>query len=288
MPPVVETNVSHHTVWQALTGELPPLQLRPAAVGRATLDSRDVAPGDLFFALVGQSHDGHAFIPAALNNGAMIVVCEERGREAARFAGAAVIDCTQTRWTLHAELPGNLSPETPLVYIVDSAEGGLQQLGGFQRLHRSDQALRVIGITGSVGKTSTKELTTDVMQSPFSHVGDSGQPEQRTRVAAYLAGLEYGTNVQCWKWACMDLGEIRAPLPCWVARTSASSPMVGPVHLSRLGTIERIAQAKAELPAVAAACGRRRASPSSTGTIDHVKAMASSHDVRGLSLRYDT
>ena len=81
MRPVIETKITHHTIWQALTGQLPPLPLRPLPIKRATLDSREVGQGDLFIAWGGENTDGHKYIGQALQQGACAIICEERGRQ---------------------------------------------------------------------------------------------------------------------------------------------------------------------------------------------------------------
>ena len=130
--PVVATQITQHTLWTALSGEVPPLSLRPAPISRAVLDSRDAGHGDLFIALSGQNSDGHTYLAAALANGACAAIAEERGRAAALDAGAAVVDCTRGRWALNASLPAAYHSEQPLVYLVDNSALALQQVGAFQ------------------------------------------------------------------------------------------------------------------------------------------------------------
>ncbi|MFN3335092.1 MAG: Mur ligase domain-containing protein, partial [Caldilinea sp.] len=166
--PYPPTSITQHTLWTALTGDIPPLRLPAAPIAHAALDSRDVRPGDLFVALLGPNTDGHAYIGAALSNGAQAVIIEERGREAARVAGAITIDCTRGRWALYAELPERYQPGMVLAYVVDDSVQAIQKVGSFQRAHRTNSALKVVGVTGSVGKTSTKELTANVLRQRFA------------------------------------------------------------------------------------------------------------------------
>ncbi len=246
--PVVATHITQHTLWTALSGEIPPLKLRATPIANAVLDSRDARPGDLFVALVGQNTDGHTFIPAALANGAAAAIAEERGRAAAVQAGAAVVDCTRGRWSLTAALPDGYRGEQPLVYLVDDSTLALQQVGAFQRLHRANSRLRVIGITGSVGKTSTKELTSGVMRQRFRTLAAQGNLNNEQGLPLTLLGL--GPDIECavLEMGMYGLGEIDRL--CTLGRPHVGIVTnVGPVHLSRLGSIERIAQAKSELPA---------------------------------------
>lgn len=246
MPPTVATKITHHTVWQALTGELPPMQLKATPVPQATLDSRDVMPGDLFVALAGQQTDGHAYIGSALDRGAQIVICEERGRTMAQEHGAAIIDCTQggvpeVQWTPDASTPLSVA------YLVADVVDGLQRVGGFQRLHRTDASLRVIGITGSVGKTSTKELTAAVMRRRYRTLANQGNLNSEQGLPLTLLGLSHEHERAILEMGMYGLGEIDRL--CLLARPHVGVVTnVGPSHLSRLGTMERIAQAKGELP----------------------------------------
>ena len=244
--PNTGTRITQHTVWTAVTGEVPPLIVQPVPLARATLDSRDVQPGDLFVALAGQHTDGHNFIAAALYRGAQAVIAEERGRAVAQQAGVAVVDCTKGRWALRAAVPAAYRSGQPIVYIVDGSVVALQHVGAFQRLHRANPALRVIGVTGSVGKTSTKELTASVLRQRFETLASQGNLNNEQGLPLTLLGLGAEIERAVLEMGMYDLGEIERL--CALARPQIGIVTnVGPVHLSRLGTIERIAQAKAEL-----------------------------------------
>lgn len=245
MRPIVETRVTHHTLWQALTGDIPPLSLPPLPIGRAVLDSRDVAPGDLFVAFVGQATDGHNFVGAALAQGARAVICEARAREQATAQGAMIIDCTAGRVDTSA-LPARIDAETALVYLVNRSLDAFQRAGAFQRIHRCSPDLTVVGITGSVGKTSTKELAAAVLRQRYRTLHSRGNLNggQGLPFALLELGPEHERAVL--EIAMYEMGEIRTQ--CVLARPRIGIVTnVGPVHLERLGAIERIAQAKAEL-----------------------------------------
>ncbi len=215
--PAVITHITQHTLWTALSGEIPPLAVPATPIGRAVIDSRDVAAGDLFVALVGQNADGHQYLPPALANGAGAVIVEERGRTAALQAGAAVVDCTRGRWSLTAKLPENYQPKQQIAYVVDDSAQALQQVGAFQRLHRTNENLRVIGITGSVGKTSTKELTAGVMRQRFRTLASQGNLNNEQGLPLTLLGLGRTRSVPCSRWACTISAKLiafaRSPAP---------------------------------------------------------------------------
>ena len=246
MPPVVKTWITQHTIWQALTGQLPPLNLRPVPIASATLDSRTVGKHDLFIALRGLETDGHEYIRQALDLGAGAVICEERARSSVSGTGATTVDCTAGRWALQASIPEDHRANGPLVYIVDDSVKALQLVGGFQRYHGSRRDLRVIGVTGSVGKTSTKELAASVLSRCYDTLSNQGNLNNEQGLPLTLLGLGLNHERAVLEMGMYALGEIRDL--CALARPQVGIiTNIGPSHLSRLGSMEKIAQAKAEL-----------------------------------------
>lgn len=250
MTPAVATRITQHTLWQALTGDLPPLALPPNPIGHASLDSRTIEPGGLFVALPGQNTDGHLYIGQALANGAQAVICEERGRRQAEEAGAVVLDCrgpgaeeSIAHWK---GAPPNTLAGRQIVYVVQNAVRSLQLAGGFQRVHHSHPDLKVIGITGSVGKTSTKELVAAVVGQRYVTMHNRGNLNSEQGLPLTLLQLGPEDERAVLEMAMYDVGEIETL--CQLARPQIGViTNVGVSHLSRLGAIERIAQAKAEL-----------------------------------------
>ncbi len=246
MRPVIATQITQHTLWQALTGQTPPLALPAKPIQHAVLDNRDTTMGDLFVAFAGRHTDGHFFIGDALRRGAQAVICEEQGQDQARAQGAALVDCTVGRWALSATLPAGYQPHVPLAYIVDDATLALQKVGAFQRIHRCHPNLRLIGVTGSVGKTSTKELATAVLQQRYKILHNLGSLNSEQGLPFTLLGLGIHHERAVLEMGMYDIGEIRTL--CTLARPHVGIVTnIGPSHLERLGTMERIMQAKAEL-----------------------------------------
>ena len=260
--PYVETFITQHTLWQALTGTPPPQALTPRPIGCAVLDSRDVEAGSLFIAFSGARTDGHRFIGQALAGGADAVICEERGLDQLRATDALLVDC---RGRLgegeekkeESDQPNSARPRLcfpsaqfepgrAIAYIVPDANTALQAAGIFQRLHRTRPDLRVIGVTGSVGKTSTKELAASVLAQRYRTHHNTGNLNSEQGLPLALLGLHTSHERTVLEMGMYDLGEIR--LLCSLARPQVGVVTnVGPTHLERLGTIDRIAQAKAEL-----------------------------------------
>lgn len=186
------------------------------------IDSRAVEPGDLFVAVRGEVHDGHRFVPDAVARGAAGAIVAA-GR-AAEFAALGV--------------PLVEAPDT-LVALSALATSWRAKYG---------PAVRVVGITGSVGKSSTKELAAAllgryrrVLKSPKSYNNEFGLPLSvlLLRPETEVALLEMGTY---------GPGELTALAA--IARPDVTVVTnVGHSHLERMGTQEAIAAAKGELVA---------------------------------------
>jgi len=197
-------------------------EIASATVGRAsaafevtgvTFDSREVGPGDLFVAMPGTVHDGHRFVDAAFAAGA---------------AGAVVAH-----------------PVSGPHVLVDDVFEALQALG---RASRERSKATILGVTGSVGKTSTKEALFaaldrnrpgKVHRSVKSYNNHTGVPLSLARMArdAEFAVLEMGMN---------NAGEIAA-LTRQVRPHVALITAIAPAHIENLGSEEAIADAKAEI-----------------------------------------
>ena len=192
---------------------------------RAVIDSREVGEGDLFVGLPGERADGGEFGAAALRDRAWgILVGTQWGRELAaqRKAGAAL---DGAGWILGAA--------DPLASLQALARGWRDELGA-----------RVVGITGSTGKTSVKDvckalLPAQVQASPENYNTEIGLP------LAILAAPEK-TDVLVLEMAMRGPGQI-AELCAIAAPDVGVITNVGPVHIELLGSVEAIAAAKAEI-----------------------------------------
>jgi UDP-N-acetylmuramoyl-tripeptide--D-alanyl-D-alanine ligase len=197
----------------------------PDGPGRAVIDSRDVREGDLFVGLPGERFDGGEFGAEALRRGAWgILVATQWGRELAmqRNVGAGGQD---GGWVLGAADP-------------------LASLQSLARAWREQLACPVVGITGSTGKTSVKDvcralLPGEVHASPENYNTEIGMP------LAMLSAPE-GTDVLVLEMGMRGPGQI-AEL-CAIAEPDvAVITNIGPVHVELLGSIEAIAATKAEI-----------------------------------------
>ena len=201
------------------------------AVSTFVVDSRQAVAGSVFIVFHGEHVDGHEFVADAFDRGAMAALVE---RSLPGEAWATL----DTR-TGRVELPERL----PVVIIVDDTLRALQQIAAHWRAQFD---VRVIGITGSVGKTSTKELTAAVLSQRYRTLKSEGNQNNEIGVPLTLLNLRAYHERAVIEMGMYAQGEI--DLLCELARPVIGVvTMIGPAHLERLGSIEAIVAAKQEL-----------------------------------------
>ncbi|HLB22308.1 MAG TPA: UDP-N-acetylmuramoyl-tripeptide--D-alanyl-D-alanine ligase [Solirubrobacteraceae bacterium] len=208
-----------------------------AGPSAATIDSRAVARGELFVGLRGERTDGGEHAGAALRAGAWGVLVSP---EHAGSAAAAAADVTR----VGAQTGAVLAHPEPLA--------GLQALALAWRHELGSRGAKVVGVTGSTGKTSTKDILAALVGTQRRV---AASPENRnTEIGLPLAMLAApaDTQVLVLEMAMRGSGQI-AELTAIAEPDVGLIVNVGPVHLELLGTIEAIAAAKAELIAGMAA-----------------------------------
>jgi len=227
-------------IWAALCGKPPPPDLPAREMSAFVIDSRQAQEGSCFVALRGEQHDGHDFIADALQRGAAVIIAEPRGREGVRGYGLGVnlIDTTKDCSTLPSPLASR-----PFVFIVANSLGGLQRVAAHWR---SQFNPRVVGITGSVGKSTSKEMIATVLQQRYPTLKNPGNLNNEIGLPLTVLQLRGVHERAVLEMGMYDLGEI-AELAAIARPQVGVITNVGPTHLERLGTLERIAQAKAEL-----------------------------------------
>ncbi len=202
-------------------------------VGRVVIDSREVKPGSLFIALRGEQRDGHDFILAAVAAGAVAVIAE---RAPVGFPGP-VLDP-------NSPIPEPFPIAAPVCLLVPSSLLALQSAA---RYWRRQHTIGVIGITGSVGKTTCKELVAAVLSQKYRTLRSKGNLNNEIGLPLTLLQLDPSYERVVLEMGMYALGEI-AQLAEIARPNIGVVTNVGHSHLGRLVTIERIAQAKAELP----------------------------------------
>ena len=189
----------------------------PGRPARGVIDSRQVSPGDLFFGLRGEMSDGGAYAADALAAGAWGVVVEPD-----RAAGLAD---REGAWVLAAEDP-------------------LEALQSLARAWRRELGCRVVGITGSTGKTSVKDIARALL--PWRVHASPGNYNTEVGLPLTILAAPPESEILVLEMAMRGRGQI-AEL-CEIAEPDvAAITNVGPVHLGLLGTLEVIAEAKAEI-----------------------------------------
>jgi UDP-N-acetylmuramoyl-tripeptide--D-alanyl-D-alanine ligase len=203
-------------------------------INQVVIDSRQATPGSLFVALPGEHVDGHDYVADAFSRGAIAALAHRTPEIECR-----VLDIKKQR--SEDQAPDSLT--LPICLKVPDSLKGLQQIATFWRARFKP---RVVGITGSVGKSSTKELTWAVLRQQFNTLKSPGNLNNEIGLPLTLLRLDDSHERVVLEMGMYDLGEIRDL--CAIARPHIGVVTnVGPTHLERLGTVERIAQAKAEL-----------------------------------------
>jgi UDP-N-acetylmuramoyl-tripeptide--D-alanyl-D-alanine ligase len=189
----------------------------PDAVTGLSIDSRTIAAGEAYFAIKGEVHDGHDFVAAALSAGAALAVVEKAQA-------------------------GNFAPDAPLL-VVDDVLAGLVDLACVSRARLGGQ---VIAVTGSVGKTSTKEALRRVLGAQGETHASAASFNNHWGVPLSLARCPASVRFAVFEIGMNHAGEIE-PLVKMVRPHIAIVTTVEPVHLQFFAGIEAIADAKAEI-----------------------------------------
>jgi UDP-N-acetylmuramoyl-tripeptide--D-alanyl-D-alanine ligase len=186
----------------------------PAEANGVSIDSRTLEPGDLFFAIRDRT-DGHAYVDSALRNGAAAAIVV-RGFECA--AGG------------------------PLIHVDDPLEA-LNRLGAAARRRT---AAKIVAVTGSVGKTSTKEMLRTVLTTSGATHASEKSYNNLWGVPLSLARMPQGAQAGVFEIGMNHAGEI-TPLTQLVRPHAAIVTTIAPVHLEFFAGTAAIAEAKAEI-----------------------------------------
>ena len=184
---------------------------------RVVIDSRQAGTGDLFVALKGEHRDGHEFALDAIARGAKGLMVRK----------------------VPSPAPGDVA-----IFAVSDTLAALQRLAA-GRVER--RRVKVVGVTGSVGKTTTKEITAAVLAARYPVLKNEANYNNEIGLPLTLLDLTHRHKRAVLEMGMYAQGEIRAL--CKIARPEMGVVTnVGPSHLERLGSLEAIAAAKAELP----------------------------------------
>lgn len=185
-----------------------------------SIDTRKVAKGELFVAIKGERFDGHSFILDAISKGAGGVLVQEGGITNANFK----------------------MPDVSFVCVPDS----IKALGDVANFHRSRFNIPIIGITGSNGKTTTKEMTAAILSKKFNTLKNFGTENNSIGVPLTLMRLNNEHNIAILEMGANHIGEIKRLSE--IARpTHAIITNIGSSHLEYLENLDTVLKVKCEI-----------------------------------------
>jgi len=189
----------------------------PREVPGLSIDTRTIKPGEAFFAIQGENRDGHDFVEAALKAG----------------AGFAVVAAAKQ---------SGMPKDAPLLIVPDV----LAALNDLARASRARSRAKIVAVTGSVGKTGTKEALRLVLSRQGDAHASAASYNNHWGVPLSLALMPQRTEFGVFEIGMNHAGEI-TPLTALVRPHVAIVTTIAPVHLEFFGTLEAIADAKAEI-----------------------------------------
>ncbi len=189
----------------------------PRMIPGLSIDTRTIRPGEAFFAIQGENRDGHEFAAAALQAGAGLAVVA-RGK--------------------HALMP----KDAPLLIVADV----LAALNDLACAARARSRARIVGVTGSVGKTGTKEALRLVLAKQGETHASAASYNNHWGVPLSLALMPQSAKFAVFEIGMNHAGEI-TPLTGLVRPHVTIVTNIAPVHLEFFGTLDAIADAKAEI-----------------------------------------
>jgi UDP-N-acetylmuramoyl-tripeptide--D-alanyl-D-alanine ligase len=186
-------------------------------IGGVSIDSRTLEAGDLFFAIRGDAHDGHDHVARAFEAGApAAVVSRER------------------------------APALAALGPVFAVEGTLETMARLGVAARARSRAKIVGVTGSVGKTTAKEMLRAMLSACGATHASAASYNNHWGVPLTLARMPASARFGVFEMGMNHAGEI-APLTRMVRPHAALVTMIAPVHIEHLGSLEAIADAKAEI-----------------------------------------
>lgn len=207
-------NMTIGNIAQACKGKLCGDNGNDAEAVCVVIDSRKIEEGGVFIAMKGERVDGHDFIPQVAEKGALAVVCEREPQEC----------------------------QVPYILVEDS----FKALKDIAEFYRKQLTIPVIGITGSVGKTSTKEMIASVISQGFQVLKTEGNFNNEIGLPLTVLRIRPQHEAAVLEMGISDFGEMhrlsRIARPDICVMTN-----IGQCHLENLGTREGILQAKSEI-----------------------------------------
>lgn len=189
-------------------------------------DSRNVQNGSAFFPLIGEFQDGHNYIQKAVENGASVIVA------------------CKTVWNSKSEEFAKLVDKKASVILVDNTLLALQQAAAFY-VQKFPRLIRV-GITGSNGKTTTKELVSSVLETKYSVIKTEGNFNSETGLPLSVFNIRQNHEVGVFEMGMNRVNEIKE-LANVLFPQFAIITNIGTAHIGILGTKQNIANEKKQI-----------------------------------------
>lgn len=226
-------------ILEALTNLRPPWADN-LVITEADIDSRQVIPGSMFVALPGERVDGHNFIDDAFKHGASFAVIQRQ--DASSISILDLRDLEDSRRLL-TQFAAPFDINQPFCVLVDNALNALQKAAHFWRRKLN---VRVIGITGSVGKSTTKELVAEVLSQRYRTLKSPGSYNNEIGLPLTILSLTEGHERAVLEMGFYVPGEISFLCDLALPQVGVLTN-IGTVHAERAGSIEAIIAGKTEL-----------------------------------------
>lgn len=185
----------------------------PAPIQGISIDTRTLQPGSMYVAIRGEHHDGHAFVAEAIRRGAAVVM-----------ASAPV------------------TADRPVLRVADTRKALIDLAKGY----RSTMGARITAVTGSVGKTTVKEMTADILGTARRTYRSRGNWNNDIGLPLSLLAMEVDQEIGVFELGMNHPGELK-PLCALLGPEVGIMTPIGPVHLEFFESVEAIAQEKATL-----------------------------------------
>ena len=219
-------------IYLGLGGRQLPPDPSAVSIDDFVIDSRQATPNSCFIAFVGEHTDGHLYIDAAIERGAGVIIAQHIPAGIQAHAVHPTID--------------PVPPQTggvPVIFVVEDSLAALQQLAVYWRSRHNPT---IIGITGSVGKTSSKELIAAVLRQRYATIWNEGNLNNEIGLPLTLLRIETEHEYAVLEMGFYVEGEITQL--CGLAPPQIGIiTNLGPIHLERAGSMEAIFRGKSEL-----------------------------------------
>jgi UDP-N-acetylmuramoyl-tripeptide--D-alanyl-D-alanine ligase len=214
------------------------LPLAHRVITDAVIDSRLSIPGCLFVALPGEKVDGHQFVEDAFRRGAAVALTDKE------IPGLETVDVRGESFSPETLPPADPRKPLRLCLRVRNSLKAMQHIAGVWRERLAN--LRVIGVTGSVGKSTTKELTANVLAVRYTTLANESNLNNEIGLPLTLLKVTEAHRRVVLEMGFYVPGDIA--FLCKIAKPQVGVlTMIGPVHLERAGSLEAIINGKAEL-----------------------------------------